>query len=82
MKSTKASQMMKHLKIQAYPDSSKESVMKKDKDRLIIRVREPAENNKANDRILEILRNLYPSAIIRLTKGHHSSHKIVSIVEK
>ena len=82
MKSTKTKQGPKHLKIHTFPDSSKESVTEKDKDRLIIRVREPREDNRANDRILEILRMLYPNTIIRMTKGHHSSHKIVSIEEK
>ena len=82
MKSSKTAHDLKHLKIHAYPDSRKESVTNKGEDRLIIRVREPAENNSANDRILELLRKLYPNAIIRMTKGHHSSHKIVSIAQK
>jgi len=82
MKSTKTAKVSKHLKIHAYPGSSKESVTNRAEDRLLIRVRESAENNHANDRILEILRKLYPSAVIRMIKGHHSAHKIVSIEER
>ncbi|MFA6459332.1 MAG: DUF167 family protein [Candidatus Paceibacterota bacterium] len=71
-----------YIKIHAFPDSKSESVTEKGKDTLLVYVREPREMNKANNRILEIIRARYPGREVRLISGHHESHKIVSISDK
>lgn len=71
--------MITHIKITAKAGSKKESVMKEDGGRLVIHVREKAENGRANKRILEIVRSLFPEEQVRLVSGEHSSRKIVAI---
>ena len=51
-------------------------------DRYKIAVKEPPENNRANERIMEIMRHIYPEMIVRIVSGHHSSAKIISLSEK
>ena len=70
---------MKHIKVKAQPDSKKETVKKISAERLSICVKEPAEGNLANKRIMEILRAMYPSSRIKLVAGHHSPHKIFEL---
>ena len=59
-----------------------ESVEQVSSDHLCIRVREEAERNQANTRILEILRGMYPHTIVRIINGHHSPSKLISIDPK
>lgn len=69
-----------YIKVHAVPDSRDESVAGKGADTLIIRVKEPAEGNCANKRILGIVRQRYPGRAVRMVSGHQSSHKIISVV--
>jgi uncharacterized protein YggU (UPF0235/DUF167 family) len=47
-----------------------------------ISVKEKAEQNKANQRIIEILHSVYPNSIIKIVNGHHNPIKLVSIENK
>lgn len=67
------------IKIHVTTEAKNESVIKLADDRYDIAVREPAEDNLANERILELVRHLYPETRIRLVSGHHASAKIISI---
>jgi len=71
--------MIIYLKITAYPGAKKESVMKSANGRLIIHVKEEAERGRANGRITEIVRSLYPDKPIRLMSGQRSSHKTFAL---
>ena len=57
-----------------------ERIIKKEK-RWDISVREPAEENRANHRVRELIaRELaLPLPAVQITKGHHSPSKIVTI---
>jgi uncharacterized protein YggU (UPF0235/DUF167 family) len=68
-----------YLKIKVIPDAKNEKVEQLKDDEYRIWVKVPAENNAANFRVLEILRNLYKDRSIRIISGHHSPSKIVSI---
>ena len=68
-----------YLKIKVVPDSKIEKVEQLKDDELRIWVKVPAENNAANTRVLEIIRELYPNQSVRIVSGHHSPSKIVSI---
>ena len=70
-----------YLKVIAHPGAKKEMVLKKKENYFEVRVKEPAERNLANDRIREILAEIFkinPKAI-RLISGHHSNRKIFSL---
>jgi len=60
--------------------SRKELIVKKEK-RWDISVREPAEENRANHRVREILANEYKISLtsVRIIKGHHSPSKLFAI---
>lgn len=64
------------------PASKKELVQRVSEDHYDVSVKEKAENNRANDRLLEIMRNEYPNSIVRIISGHHSPSKILSIDSK
>ena len=68
-----------YLKIKVIPDSKteKKEILSEDFWRVWVKV--PAENNLANNRILEIVRETYPNQSVRIISGHHSPSKIVSI---
>lgn len=68
-----------YLKIKVIADSKQEKVEQIKSDEYRIWVRMPAENNAANNRVLEIIRGMYPATSVRLVSGHHSPSKIVSI---
>jgi uncharacterized protein (TIGR00251 family) len=70
-----------YIKVHAYPNSKDESVEKIGEDTLEIHVREAAEGNRANRKILELVRKLHSRASVRLVSGHQSRHKILSITQ-
>lgn len=68
-----------YLKLKVIPDSKQEKIEKVKDDEYRIWVKAPAENNKANMRVLEIMREEFPHRRIRLVSGHTSPSKIVSV---
>ena len=68
-----------YLKVKVIPDSKKERIEKIKDDEYRIWIKDPAENNRANERLLEIMRNNFPNKSIRIVSGHHSPSKILSL---
>jgi uncharacterized protein YggU (UPF0235/DUF167 family) len=68
-----------YLKLKVIPDSRSEKIEKKSENEWRIWVKVPAENNVANIRVLEIVRQEYPNQSVRIVSGHHSPSKILSI---
>lgn len=73
-----------YIRVDAIPDSRKEVVTKLDDTKYKIAVKEPAQQNRANRRIQEILSDLFnvPTNQISMLTGHRSSRKMFSIEEK
>ena len=71
-----------YIKVKMKPNSRKEIVEKVSDDHYNVAVKEKAENNRANNRLMEIMRERFPNTIIRMISGHHSPSKILSIDEK
>ncbi len=71
-----------YLHVRAYPGARQESVTHASPDHLIIHVREHAERNEANRRIVKIIQGLYPGNIVRIINGHHSPSKLISVYSK
>lgn len=69
--------MYLHLKVTT--EAKKEEIRKVSKDHYEIAVREPAERNLANARILEILSRLFPNKPIKIINGHHSPSKLIVV---
>lgn len=68
-----------YLKIKVIPDAKHEKIEQIKSDEYRIWVKVPAENNAANTRILEIVRQIHPATSVRIVSGHHSPSKILSI---
>jgi uncharacterized protein YggU (UPF0235/DUF167 family) len=66
-----------HVKVTA--DAKEEKIEKKSDTQFVVSVREEAERNIANKRIIEIFREMYGTRKVRITNGHHSSSKLLSI---
>ncbi len=68
-----------YLKIKVVVDAKTQKVEKIDEDSWRICVKVPAENNAANNKVLELIRDEFPNCSVRIVSGHHSPSKIVSI---
>ncbi len=69
------------IRIKAEPGAKKEKITEITPGRLAISVREPADNNRANDRILEIVADFYgvlPKQV-RITRGHRTPNKWITV---
>ncbi len=68
-------------KIRVISESKKEEVVKKDKNTYVIKVKEKAERNLANNRTREILSSVFKveKKAVQIIKGHHSPSKLVKI---
>lgn len=70
-----------YLRVHVVPGSKREQVKEESNGSLTICVREPAEGNRANMRVRELvaLRLLLPIAKVRILTGHHSPGKVLTI---
>ena len=67
------------IKVRVTADARAEKVGKYADDLYVVSVREPAERGQANERVLEIVRKLFPRKTVRLVSGHHKPAKIIEI---
>ena len=67
------------IKVRVTADARAEKVVRKSDDHFLVSVKEPAERNMANKRVLQIFRGLYPKKSVKLVKGHQSPAKIVEV---
>lgn len=72
---------MKYIHIKVTAGAKKESIKQKSKDHFEISVREKAENNMANKRILELLAIYFkvPISKVRIVNGHKHPSKLIII---
>lgn len=68
-----------YIKLMVKANSKKEEIIEKSPDRFEVKVREKAERNMANQRILEIFRKKFITKCVRIISGHTSSSKIISV---
>ena len=71
-----------YIKVKVLAGAKKEIVEKESDDHYRISVKEKAENNQANKRILEIMHERFSNSQIRIISGHHSPSKILSVEDK
>lgn len=69
-----------HVKVQA--EARKELVKKIDATHYAVQVKEPALNNCANRRMLEIMKIELGTQRLRLVSGHHSPSKIIDRLDE
>ncbi len=69
--------MFIHVKVTA--GRKEEKIEKKSDTQFVVFVREKAERNMANKRIIEIFREMYGTGKVWITNGHHSTSKLLSV---
>ena len=68
-----------YIKVRVVTGAPKEVIQKTEDDLIEMYIREPAERNLANKRVLEIMRNMYPNTPVRMINGHHSPSKLILV---
>lgn len=70
-----------YVKVRVTPDAKNEQILEVSSDNFSIRVKEPAEQNLANNRVREIVAGQFrvPVARVKLVAGFRSRSKIFSI---
>lgn len=69
-----------YIKIRVYAGSKKEEFKKISDTHFEARVKEKAERNMANKKVVELVRRHFKSAgDVRIISGHHSPSKILSV---
>jgi uncharacterized protein YggU (UPF0235/DUF167 family) len=71
-----------YIKVRVKAGQRSEEVIKEKDDHFIISIREKAERNQANKRILEIIKNLFPGKTVRIINGHQSPSKLLAVDER
>lgn len=69
-----------YIKVRVYAGSKKEEFKKISDTHFEARVKEKAERNMANRKVVELVRQHFKSAgDVRIINGHHSPSKILSV---
>ena len=68
-----------YLKVDVTAEAREEKLTVISKDHLEISVREKAERNEANRRVLDLVKRHFKATRVRLVSGHHSSGKIINV---
>lgn len=70
-----------YVKVKVVANARKEKIEKIGDNRYKIDIKEPAEQNLANNRIIEIISDLYKVKRnnVKIFSGHHSPSKLLSV---
>ena len=70
-----------YIKVKAFPKSKKEEIKEVAEGRFEIKIKEKAEKNLANQRIIEILAQHFKveKEDVKIINGHHHPSKLLSI---
>jgi len=70
-----------YIKVKVKTNAKKDNIVKKSEDHFDISVKEPAERNLANKKVLELVRTYFKvyNGKVRIVSGHHSPSKIISL---
>jgi uncharacterized protein YggU (UPF0235/DUF167 family) len=73
-----------YVKVHVYPGMKKEHVKKLKEHTYELVLKVPAERNAANDRVKEIIADIYKvtGADVRIVTGHHSPSKILDVIKR
>ncbi|MEK7641536.1 MAG: DUF167 family protein [Patescibacteria group bacterium] len=68
-----------YIKVRVKAGQRAEKVIQESDDHFVISVKEKAERNMANKRILEIVRGMFPGKSVRIINGHQSPGKLIAV---
>lgn len=69
------------IKVRVTPDTKEETFSQDSPDHFTLSVKEPAEQNQANRRVVALMATHFnvPTGKVRMIHGHHSGSKILSV---
>ena len=67
------------IKVRVTVGARAEKVVRKADDHFGVSVKEEAERNMANKRVLDIFREMYPNKSVRIIHGQRSPGKIIEV---
>lgn len=68
-----------YIKVKVTTKAKKEKLEQKSKDHFLVSVKEPAEANLANRRVIDIIKEFLNVKNVKIISGHHSPSKILSV---
>lgn len=69
-----------YIRVSVTPKSKKETIIQTDENRFTISVKEPAQNNLANSRVIDMIKEYFPNARrVRIINGHQSRTKLLDV---
>ena len=68
-----------YVKLHVVNNTKKEKLEKISEDHFEVWVKEKAERNMANRRVIEIMKEHFNTGKIKIISGHHSPSKIISV---
>lgn len=70
------------IRVRAFPDAKKEYIEETEPHILRVFVREPAKDNRANRKILDLVADFYtiPRNKLRMISGHHGMSKMIEVL--
>ena len=70
-----------YVKVLVIPGAKREELLAESETKLYVSVREPAEHNAANRRVLTLVAAHYgvPPGKVRIISGHHAPSKMLSV---
>lgn len=70
-----------YIKVKTTPNARKEIIEKKGEETFFISVKEPAQRNRANKRVLELIARYFkiPIGKVHIVNGHRHPTKLLSI---
>jgi len=70
-----------HIRVIVFPESKKEEIEKLSENKIILKIKEKAQKGEANQKVIKVLKEFYPSSKIRMVKGGKSKNKIFYLYE-
>ncbi len=70
-----------YIKVRVTPAAKRETLEQDSGDHFTVSVKEPAEQNRANKRVIALMAEHFhlPTRKVRIISGHHSGGKILSV---
>lgn len=73
-----------YIKVTVYTDRKTDTIRKVGEQRFEILTRQPAERNLANERVRELVADMYgvTTANVRIVSGHHHPKKLIEVIQE
>ncbi|MDQ5949110.1 MAG: uncharacterized protein QG589_236 [Patescibacteria group bacterium] len=68
-----------YVKVRVIAGAKREEFIQESDDHFVIRTTEPAQANRANKRIIELISHHFSGKRVRIINGHHSPGKLLAV---